>query len=319
VDPNPTPDPVPDPGAIPSPLVLVLANGSEFKKIDYLALGYNRFDVMCIGAAGGYGGGYRWYKVDSMGVASRNYHGGAGGGGGVHRIKGRLALLPTVCPVVVGQAGANAPFIARDTAPDPHPDLVVGGDGGYSSFNNLTCRSSGGKGGGIAQQYSISVATPETGIGGEGGIGNSIVPGGGAAPGAEGIWNGSIGKGGGGGHGGHRIHYGNPFDGADEWTYTDGERDATPGGAGSYFSSDSSVSGPGGASERIGIDYVTRSPDPAGGWTYTPRFEEAPIKGGAGGGGSAFPLNGETLQYGSKAPGAIANGLVIIRLTYAIV
>src|SRR4051794_10577290 len=92
-DPEPTPDPIPD--DIPQPLVLVLANGDEFRKADYLAQGYNRFDVMCVGAAGGRAGVVKQIIPDSgthkqvspppgddlFWDSYRYVYGGAGGGG----------------------------------------------------------------------------------------------------------------------------------------------------------------------------------------------------------------------------------------------
>ena len=38
------------------PLVLTLSTGN-FAKAEYVALGYTYYDVLCVGAAGGFGGG----------------------------------------------------------------------------------------------------------------------------------------------------------------------------------------------------------------------------------------------------------------------
>ena len=105
----------------PEPLVVVLEDGDVFHKSEYLALGYNRFEVICIGAAGGDGGSIFQYlhktidrqKSPPTSGVLLNYLvrrfgiGGAGGGGGMHRIKGRLALLPANVPVVVGEPGTD--------------------------------------------------------------------------------------------------------------------------------------------------------------------------------------------------------------------
>ena len=99
-----------------------------------------------------------------------------------------------------------------------NPALTTnGGDGGPSSFNDTTCRASGGKGGKRVQSNSVTVTTKAHG--GEGGVGNRIIAGGGAAGGVAGTPSATgpgtpgtagddgtlfqnIGKGGGGGAGG---------------------------------------------------------------------------------------------------------------------
>lgn len=317
IDPNPDPPTDPDDPSIPDPLNVVLADGDIFHKLDYLATGYNRFDVMCIGGAGGRGGGLpvedtpvsqpSWVRYQRTvpftqpsviatgpqisGVRQDARVGGGGGGGGLHRIKGRLALLPTNVAVIVGAAGADG----------VHP--APGGDGGPSSFGGVICRASGGKGGRAYGDTSTSTA-------GQGGVGNAELAGGGADPGASGAWDGVIGHGGGG--------VGAPGSG----------------GAGSVSAADPTTSGPGDPAGTINLrrdtvvvgDYVIESgsANPAGTGTWVeyyslnPIYSDIPSIPGAGGGAKPFLLNGETVQYGSRAQGRPGTGLVIVRLTYII-
>ena len=121
---------------VPDPLVMKFSANQDFVKAAYIALGYTHFDVICIGAGGGMGGGI---DTNNTGTLVRNY-GGAGGGGGFHRVRGLLSVLPTLCPVVVGVAGV----VGTDHASNPAL-TTNGGDGGYSSFNEPTCRASGGR------------------------------------------------------------------------------------------------------------------------------------------------------------------------------
>jgi hypothetical protein len=355
IDPNPEPDPPPDPGDVPPPLVVVLNNGDVFRKADYLALGYNRFDVMCIGAAGGHAGTIKQIIPDS-GPHSQNAQaldydlywnsyryifGGAGGGGGVHRIKGRLALLPTNVPVVVGQPGAdgaysevNAPFHdwrSGDGGYAAAPQAPAGADGGMSSFGGTICRASGGKGG---------VSTD----GGAGGIGNVDGAGGGPTPAYNagsfnpvtgqttvgsmnpGKWDGKIGSGGAGGRGTMLLALKGEYarGGA-------GHAEDVRGADGAYLSTEPSVSGKGAAGVGFGFDYTRITSEiiyPTDGQNpyfsgynmlVGARYDASYVNPGAGGGAKPFMLNGENKQYGSKAPGAEPNGLVIVRLSFAIV
>lgn len=267
----------------PDPLVLTYAGGESFVTQGYIDLGYTHFEVICIGAGGGFGGGI---DTVSTGTLIRNY-GGAGGGGGYHRVRGLLSALPATCPVVVGTFGTNGLDHVSD------PALTTDGlDGGFSTFNSTTCRASGGKGGKRAQSNSSSIAALANG--GEGGIGNRTIAGGGAVGGVAGtptptgpgiagtdgadgtIFN-NIGKGGGGGAGGVAL-YG---------SYRC--LSATGGGRGSYNPGDTSVYGPG---EQPRADYYFIVP-------------------GIASGAKAAPLNGLPTVYGKSG----AKGVVVVRLT----
>jgi len=338
VDPNdPPPEPPPpDPSTIPDPLVLKYYTDDVFHPLEYLAMGYNHFDVMCIGAAGGRGGRVKqvvptsathWVFPPPYDLlyfnALRYLFPGGPGGGGVHRVQGRLILLPTECPVVVGQPGADAANLERTEAYQgagfnwPSIAFPVGGDGGHSSFGDTVCRASGGDGGG---KYGIA--------GGHGGIGNSLTPGGGGNQVTDGTWDGKIGGGGGGGEGGDiRLSYyqsGNP-------SGVSGVFAPRPGTRGAYSSSDTSVRGDAGAPNPyngVDTDYTKIGTSGSENYLYTEHFSYA-VKGpgyaggdsGAGGGATAFPLDGELVQWGSWAGGinaSVAAGLVVVRLTYKI-
>lgn len=352
-DPEPQPETPPD--EIPPPLLLVLNNGDTFHKAAYLALGYNRFDVMCIGAAGGHAGtvkqtipdsGVHKYNVpldyDLYWDSYRYLFGGAGGGGGAHRVKGRLALLPTNVPIVVGQPGADgapqdvhSPFhdwrTGNSYPPAPLPNS--GGDGGASSFGGTICRASGGKG-----------ANGLTG--GPGGKGNTDVAGGGPAPAYSGsvnttpgdpggivpghlnpgAWDGKIGSGGAGGNGTSMRGFAGEYGSGGTNIL-----DAVRGADGAYSSADPSISGKGAPGVGFGFDftrvvpefiYPTDGQNPyASGYNILipAHYDVGGANPGAGGGATAFPLTGSLTQYGSKAGGLDGKGAVIIRLTYAIV
>lgn len=279
----------------PDPLILKYSDNGDFDTSDYMDLGYTHFEVICIGAGGGMGGG-----IDTVntGTLVRNY-GGAGGGGGFHRVRGLLSALPASCPVVVGVGGALGVEHASN------PALTTnGGDGGSSTFNMTTCRASGGKGGRRASSNSTTVATLADG--GDGGIGDRTIAGGGGTgglagiptatgpgtpgtPGSDGTFFQNIGKGGGGGAGGVGKY------GSGGTTLNA----ATAGGRGSYNPGDTSVYGPGDSPKT----------DPSSGSTLV-------IPGGASG-AKAAPLNGLPTVYGkSKSSRTVGDpGAVIIRLT----
>ena len=271
------------------PLVIKYEEDGEFNSLDLIEAGYTRFEVICIGAGGGQGGG-----IDTAGAGTtvRNY-GGAGGGGGFHRVHGLLSGLPTICPVVVGAAGTPGTNHASN------PALTTdGGDGEYSSFNDTTCQASGGKGGKRAQSNSLTVSTDADG--GEGGVGNRTVAGGGAAggqagtptsggpgtagtAGTDGRLYQNIGEGGGGGAGGVGKY------GSGGTTCNA----ATAGGRGSYIPGDTSVYGSAGSP----------SEDPGSGSDN--------VVPGKASGAKAAPVNGLPTVYGRSGEA----GTVIMRLT----
>lgn len=271
----------------PDPLLLTIAAGTTLTIADYTSLGYTHFDVICIGAGGGKGGGI---DTGNTGTLVRNY-GGAGGGGGFHRVRGLLSALPATCPVVVGAAGAAGTNHTSD------PALTTnGGDGGASTFNATTCRASGGKGGKRAQSNSTTVTTQANG--GDGGVGDRTIAGGGAVGGTagtptatgpgtagtdgkDGTFFQNIGQGGGGGAGGVGKYGGLMLDAA------------TAGGRGAYNPGDTSVYG-------IGED-PTNDPN-SGAPTIVP---------GRASGAKAAPLTGLPTFYGRSG----APGIVVIRLT----
>jgi hypothetical protein len=272
----------------PDPVVVKFNTDQDFDISSYITQGYTHFDVIVIGGGGGRGGGI---DTENTGTLIRNY-GGEGGGGGFHRVRGLLSALPTLCPVVIGAGGAAG------TDHISNPALTTDGeDGGYSSFNDTTCRASGGEGGKRAQSNSDSVTTDADG--GDGGIGNRIISGGGAAGGVAGTpsptgpgtagTNGTdgsffqnVGKGGGGGAGGVGK-YGTP-------TTCNA---ATAGGRGSYNPGDTSVYGPG----------ASPSDDPD--------TNSENIVPGKASGAKAAPLNGLPTVYGKSGE----SGTVILRLT----
>lgn len=279
----------------PDPLVITFNVNQNFDPTKYIAMGYTNFDVICIGGGGGMGGGI---NTGNTGTLVRST-GGAGGGGGLHRVQGLLSALPISCPVIVGSGGiiglediANAAF------------TTDGGDGGYSSFNNNTCRASGGKGGKRVQINSLTITTQANG--GDGGVGNSITAGGGGiggiagtpsatgpgvagVAGIDGTWSGNIGQGGGGGAGGVGK-YGTPPVTCNA---------ATSGGRGSYNPGDQSVYGPSDAPE---ID---------------PASAAANVMAGGAGGGKSTPVDGLPYVHGSSQGRLITSdpGIVVIRLT----
>lgn len=277
----------------PDPLIVRFSANQDFDVLKYVEMGYTHFDVICIGAGGGMGGGI---NTANTGTLVRSY-GGAGGGGGFHRVRGLLSALPDLCPVVVGVGGALGTEQVSNAAL-----TTDGGDGGYSSFNGTACIASGGKGGKRVQQNSLTVKTLADG--GDGGIGNRQNAGGGAiggvvgtptangpgiagSAGADGTFFQNIGQGGGGGAGGVGK-YGAVTCNA-----------ATAGGRGSYNPGDTSVYGPA----------DTPGPDPDSG-------SQNVVPGGASG-AKAAPLTSLPTIYGQSKGERLPGdpGSVILRLT----
>lgn len=275
----------------PDPLVVRFDASGSFDTVAFKELGYTHFEVICIGGGGGAGGGI---DTNNTGTLIRNY-GGAGGGGGFQRVRGLLSALPDTCAVVVGAAGAHG----NDHASNPAL-TTDGSDGGFSTFNAITCRASAGKGGKRAQTNSATVTTHADG--GEGGIGNRTIAGGGSAggiagtptalgpgtPGVAGVdgtlFN-NIGKGGGGGAGG-----------VGKWGAIVCNP-ATAGGRGSFNPGDTAVYGPAGLptddTDSLAVDIV-------------PGFAS---------GAKASPLNGLPYVYGKSG----APGIVVALLTANVV
>ena len=281
--------------SVAAPVVIRFTSNGTFDPRPYIDKGYKNFDVICIGGGGGMGGGI---DTQNTGTLIRSY-GGAGGGGGLHRVQGLLSALPASCPVVVGVGGA----VGTEHISDP-AQTTDGGDGGYSSFNGTTCLASGGKGGKRVQTNTLTTSTVANG--GDGGIGGRTAAGGGAlggtagtptasgpgtagTAGADGTWFGVVGQGGGGGAGGVGKY------GSGGTTCNA----ATAGGRGSYNPGDTSVYGPG---DTPDADSTSGS--------------QNVVSGGAGG-AKAAPVNGLPTVYGSsqgkRAPGDA--GTVILRLT----
>jgi len=271
----------------PDPLLLSFTANQNIDISDYMDMGYTHFDVICIGAGGGKGGGI---DTNNTGTGVRNY-GGSGGGGGYHRVRGLLSALPDTCAIVVGAAGSDGTTDSSNPA-----STTNGGDGGASTFNGTTCRASGGKGGRRAQSNSKTVATVADG--GDGGIGDRTIAGGGGlggvagtpslpgpgtpgTAGKDGTFFQNVGQGGGGGAGGVGS-----YDGVTHVAATDG-------GRGSYNPGDTSVYGLGGS---IGND------SPSGSLNIVP---------GLGGGAKASPLNGLPTVFGRAG----SPGIVMIKLT----
>lgn len=282
------------------PVLLSLLDGSVFEPNAYIADGFTKFDVICIGGGGGQGSSYYTGTGATLKVAG----GGGPGGGGLHRVSGLLATLPSAVPITVGAQGADGPVT------NVLANAVAGGNGGVSSFNGTLCRASGGTGGQPGSSSSSTAYT--TGAGGAGGAGNSGTAGGGGAggsgssvnlsapsnttptAGSNGTWNGVVGTGGGGGAGGYK--------GRDNVQPVDG----TTGGYGNYNASDGTAFGyPSSAQSLLfsseGVSFGA-------------------VLGGHGGGGKAQLINDIIQAWGSRAiwpgaPNGIGQGAVIVRLT----
>lgn len=273
------------------------------------------YDVIVIGAGGGFGGGMS--GIDPVRDNFVRNFGGAGGGGGLHRRKGILELLANSTPIVVGAAGSDGAD-GDDTTPGGH-----GGDGGYSAFGDFVM-ATGGHGGNGSQ--SISYHENQLANGGAGGIGGTldILAGGGAK----------------GGICGFNVNPDDPTD----FTQTD----AVPGQNGQLITSGrfyipasdtytlkgrvgkGGGGGPGGSYRLVEPDYLLQFPYPAKGGKgsynsdetlYAPglnpfNYEAAPgqlvrAMPGRGGGARATPLTNTNAVYG----GSGKDGAVFILLT----
>lgn len=277
--------------------------------------------------------------------------GGGGGGGGVHRIKGRLALLPTVCEVKVGRAGADGSYgehtndfrdyidangYVTTMYPPLYGGFTAGEDGGESSFGTTVCRASGGKSGSH---------------GGAGGIGNRGGAGGGQSlTGMPGAWDGKVGSGGPGGLQRDIFAYSGQYPSSQQWPISflmhSAYNPSPPGGGGdpiygpgnvgvstnlvdgapgAVSSADPSTKSDGELALPFGFDFNLIQSEVVnnvgtGRNIIVPSHRDYPkIIPGAGGGAKPFLLNGENVPYGTRANGRDGNGLVVVRLTYAIV
>lgn len=287
-----TPETSLDPGPPNQPSILIFtytANDS-FDPAPYIAKGYKKFDVICIGGGGGQGGSIDgWLQNKNGTIPAIGYFknpGGAGGGGGIHRVKGNLSSLPSPSSVVVGAAGAAGTSAAQSSSADAT-------DGGASTFATSVCKASGGKAGG----HSAANNNTSPANGGAGGIGGSTVAGGGGAAGVggspstdavQGTWNPAtgIGSGGGGGAGG-TSQYGTST------TISNvpiANFHSSNGAGGAYDAADLSVFAPGGVA----------LPDPREAASTTYPFTQVPISPGYAGGASPFPISGGETPYGDS-------------------
>lgn len=294
----------PSGAAPPSPTTVTFTDDGTFNVATYLGLGYTNFEVVCVGAAGGHGGGINPVG-DWQGAAySFRAYGGAPGGGGTHLVSGALSSLPSSVSVVVGVPGGDEPNVY---VPDDGPLLTGGGDGGYSSFHGSVCKASGGKGG-FPAYYDAFANTSWGGDGGRGGVGNDTVAGGGgyggiaegdysgSSPGGAGTWDGAIGGGGGGGGGGTAW-----------WDNYAIKYYPTDGGYGNYGGS-YLYAAAGGASD-IGLNN-----DPFEEWRQdTGSYVYDIVIPGAGGGSYLGPFGAGT--YGARTLGASPYGVVKVKLT----
>lgn len=281
--------------------------------------------------------------------------GGAGGGGGFQKVAGLLADLDDSISIVVGKAGADAgygqvhqsgvwtpPLVTitldpgaayprgrlneinnylqtyQNTYPLPHSSYgnpASGGDGGYSSFGEVA-KASGGQGGFPGMVWDGTKFVVQ-GKGGDGGIGDRTLAGGGGAGsavegvnGSDGDWHPEtgIGAGGGGGRGGQpSVTTGDPRLG----NYVTTDHFATAGGQGSYSFGDTSVFGA--RQFRQAWAYLRPVVNTANGTvSYVPTTSNTALV-IPGGGGGARPLG--TVKAGSQATGYSPNGVVVIRLT----
>lgn len=306
------------------PIFMYLTDGVPFVKAAYVALGYTNFDVICIGAAGGFGGGlnagiedpHLSYTYDHL----RTY-GGAGGGGGYYRKRGYLNDLPNSCAVVVGVPGTDSSNVRTYT---DIPDLVDGENGAASSFNGDFCIAAGGEGGKAA--YLWDDEYPRGGNGGRGGTGNTDVSGQGAlggtsehhldesillTPGANGLWDPAtqIGGGGGGGAGCAGRYAGTGIPGLIRST------NPSEGGAGAYNAIDSSAYAFKGRVQRaLDADEFDSDFIDYGAFEGSDGIDVYKIP-GAGGGATTLYLNSLLLTFGSRANGGAGYGAILIRLT----
>lgn len=197
-----------------------------------------------------------------------------------------------------------------------------GQDGGASSFGDVG-QASGGEGGDPGMSWDGTKFVID-GDGGDGGIGERLLSGGGGAGsmaegvnGSDGIWipETGIGRGGGGGKGGRAPEETFiPFPGASY--HPPVQHLATAGGQGSYSFADTSVYGTRQFRQAwsylqpvTGYDSITGMS--TGVVTFIPRTSTELIIPGTGGGARPFP----NMKYGGRGVGFSPDGVVVLRLT----
>lgn len=204
-----------------------------------------------------------------------------------------------------------------NTYPLPHSSFTnpqPGESGEPSSFAGDICLASGGEGGDPGMVWNGSAFVID-GDGGDGGIGGSLLPGGGGVGstvegtnGSDGTWvpETGIGAGGGGGKGGRA-----PTGGGFPFFEAPTQHLATASGQGSYSFDDTSVYGQ--RQFRQPWTYMKPvTPVGSGLVTFTPVVDQTRlVTPGGGGGARPFP----NMKYGGRATDFSPDGVVVLRLT----
>lgn len=279
-----------DKSQVPS-LIKFTSGSGDFNRDLHIMAGYRRYDVLCIGGAGGPSGN----AVVSNGLAGTAY-GSGGGGGGTILAWGRLSDLAQLTPYSVGAVGTNG---SNSTG---HGNRAgAGGAGGDSVFGPY----SGLKGGAAAGSFydgQMSIARWDFGVAGGGGSNSAGL--------------GTAGLGGGDRGGGSAPGTENPqAPTAGTWAF--GSPDPVTGGV--IGGGGGGGGGCGGVAEGHGTpDHVpTQSGAGAGPSEYpTPGGPPVSNKGGGGGGGNfAIFTAGTSEYYGSNQPGHNPGGLVALKFS----
>lgn len=262
--------------------------------------GYKRYDILLIGAAGGWGGEALSRGYAAIGPGKYRMMACGPGGGGTLWLKGLLSYLPAFPAGVIGQPGVNAPQGSADVLSQN------GTDGGSTTFNGFSAYGGqGGQGGKyVSTIYNDGINVDKVDItvrsrGGNGG-GNSVGLGG-------------MGEGG-------LIHMRefnnsgnlvtteavNPTDGTADFNLAYNPNGGAYAGGygggggqgqnmlynGTYYSM-AIPGGDGGVPVYVGDPYFSGSGTP---YDINPNYRP----GGCGGGGSFKDLDGETLEYGGS-------------------
>ncbi len=305
----------------PTPKILLFTSSDTFTTSDYTGDGYTKFDAIAIGAGGGNGGTVTVFGFvnDAWGIDwLYEKYGGAGGGGGIHRVNGNLSdigpdqsiTIESVAPDYHRGADGfydlgTAAWVISPTNLSAGPHATDGTQGGASSFGDIAYASGGG--GGYISDTTLSPIVDGAatfcapgGNGGGGGVGASLTAIGSNGgvnslpavinadaypvinPGGNGSWDGTIGSGGGGGGGGVYVNFEQ-----EPPTYLLAGAGGN-GGMGAYNAVDQSVY----AAAMLGV-------------TYNP---------GGGSGARTQPITGLPSSYGDAATANYA-GVVAILLT----